>query len=455
MKIRIIDGNVLLPNGLRKIDIEIKDGVISKIGAKKNNDSSVKIIEANGKYVLPGFIDLHTNGIAGFDLTNGFYDVSTNKFLIEEEKYLHGLDNSLKEFAKHGTTLVAYTTLEASINKLKKIFKFIAKYKNESISLYKNVFHGIYMEGTFMKDIRFCGAHNPKYFFKPSISLFEEFHDAAEGNIKIVNVVPEWDEPALELIKHLASKNIICAAGHTGANGNQYLKAIQNGLTLAIHVLNGPSSSSFKPFENGGALEALLKTETMHVEIIPDGYHVDKSYILDIIKRKGVDKCIAISDSMFVTNLKKIREFEINNVAGKISKNGKYIRLAGKEEENSLFGSVLTMDKAFTNLLTWFTNPIEGVWNRIHRPLKFEQALLYTSRMCSANPAKLLGIYSSRSGEVESSRNLTGSIEVGKCADVIISDIKKNNDEYKLKIANVILNGKLLTDKLLFKTNDV
>ncbi|MDP3147713.1 MAG: amidohydrolase family protein [Ignavibacteria bacterium] len=440
MKIQITEGKVLLPNGLKNVSLEINNGRISSIGDKTKNDPTAVKISAAGKYVLPGFIDLHTNGIAGFDLTNGLYNADKNLFTSKAGAYLKGLDNALKQFSRHGTTLVGFTTLEASVSKMKRIFRLIAKYKNESTSLYKELFHGIYMEGTFMKDKKFRGAHNPMYFFKPSIDLFNELQEAADGNIKIVNVVPEWDEDALQLIKYLTSKNIVCAAGHTSATGDQYRLAVAKGLTLAIHVLNGPSSASFKSFDRGGALESFLQSNDVFVEIIVDGYHVDKSYVLDIIKRKGLEKCVAITDSMFVTKMNKIREFQVSGVKGEVYKNGEYVNIAGRESDNALFGSSLTMDKAFENLLNWFTKSVNGVWNEIHSPMKFEKALLSVSQMCSANPAKVLGIY-----DVNSDTNIaTGSIVQNKSADIIIADIKEVKNGYKFKVEKVILKGNLV-----------
>ncbi|MBU1098051.1 MAG: amidohydrolase family protein [Bacteroidetes bacterium] len=440
MKFQITDGKVVLPNGIKNVNITVENGIITGIGNKIKNNSEVMKISAKGKYVLPGFIDIHTNGIAGFDLTNGLYNSETNAFTIEENNYLLGLDNALQEFGKHGTTLVGFTTLESTVKRMKRIFQLIAKYKNESASNYKDLFYSIYMEGTFMKDKRYCGAHNPKYFFKPSIELFKEFQEAADGNIKIVNVVPEWGTEALKLIKYLTSKNIVCAAGHTSATGEQYNAAIENGLTLAIHVLNGPSSSSFKPFNKGGALESFLQSEKMYVEVIADGYHVDKAYVLDIIKKKGIDKCLLISDSMFVTKMKKIDEFEINGIKGKISNNRKYIHIAGKENENSLFGSLLTMDEGFSNLLNWFTKPIEGIWNKTHLPMPINKAIVNASKMCSANPAKALGIYSHSNNNNHS----TGSIEINKSADIIIADLLERSQGYKLKIDSVLSKGRIL-----------
>ncbi len=440
MKTQIINGKVVLPSRLEKTNILIDNGVITSISAKAVKDNTIRTIDATGKVVLPGFIDLHTNGIGGFDLTNGVYDPVENKFSIRKEAYKNELNNALRNYASTGTTLVGFTTLEASIKKLKKIFSYIAEYKNSYKSILKDIIHGIYMEGTFMKVEEYKGAHNPKYFFKPSIRLFEDLQRAAEGNIRIVNVVPEWGGDAIKLIRYLTKNNILCAAGHTSANGEEYNRAIGNGLKLAIHVLNGPSSTSFKPFDYGGALESLLRSDKMSVEIIPDGYHVDKSYLMDIIKRKGIDKCIAISDSMFITNMKKVKQFSINGVTGKLSKNGEYIQIAGKEDTNSLFGSTLTMDKAFSNLLTWFTQPVEGIWNSIHPPLKYDEAIVAASRMCSFNPARILNI-----NPVQQIND--GSIEKGNKANIVVGDIAKNESGHELLINQVLLNGNTVFPK--------
>ena len=429
MKLIINNGNVLLPHGLRKTNLEIEDGIITNISKKLMKDNSAQIIDAKGKYIIPGFIDIHTNGIGGFDLTNGLYDYKKESFSVSKKNYLFGLENSMKEYARHGTTLVGFTSLEAPIEKIKKIFNYIAEFKSKSESKLKDIFYGIYIEGTFMKEERYKGAHNPKYFFKPSKKLFSELQKAADGNIKIVNIVPEWGKDAFNLIEYLNKNDVLVAAGHTGANGNEYSTAIKKGLKLAIHVLNGPSSSSFKPFDNGGALETILKSPNIYAEIIPDGYHIDKSYVMDMIRRKGIDKCIAISDSMFVTNMKKVNEYKMNGVVGKLSKNGEFLYIGDNGNYNALFGSVLTMDKAFANLLTWFTQPIEGIWNELHKPMRFEYALINASKMCSMNPAHILGL------------EKTGTIKTGSNADILITDIIKNNNNFILKINKVLLKG--------------
>ena len=438
----IINGNVLLPTGLKMVDIEVVEGTISKIANNLKSEKDASIIDAKGKYVLPGFIDVHTNGIAGFDLTNGNYSLKNGNFDSEKENYIQGLDKALQEYAKTGVTRAVLTSLASPLDQLKRVFGYVDEYKqNHMKSPWKAVLEGLYVEGTFMKLIDFRGAHNPDYFYKPSINLFNQLYEAAGGLIRVVNVVPEWGEPAFNLIKYLYEKDIVCAAGHTGAIGLQYETAIKNGLRLAVHFLNGPTGSSSKSLDGGGAVENVLRSGNMFVEIIVDGYHVDKAYVMDTIKRKGFEKVCAITDSMFAASFDNLKKFNVLGVQGLVSDNREYLKIA--DRDYALFGSMLTMDDAFSNVLTWLTTPIEGIWHSIHEPLDFEEALIKASWLCSKNPADILGIYKPDANK-NSKINYTGSIEIGKSADIIIGSIKKNVDRFKLEIDNVLVKGNRL-----------
>lgn len=90
----------------------------------------------------------------------------------------------------------------------------------------------------------------------------------------------------MTLIKYLSSKNIVCAAGHTNALGIQYEQAINNVLQLAVHFLNNPTGSSSKSQSGGGAVETVLRNHDIFVEIIVDGFHVNKSYVLVLVANK-------------------------------------------------------------------------------------------------------------------------------------------------------------------------
>ncbi len=441
-KIVIKNGSVLLPDGLKRTDIEMSGGIISKVDPSIPVGSDSLEIDAAGKFIIPGFIDIHTNGIAGFDLTLGVYDDTKDTFNSDEQLYLSGLDVALRKFAETGVTRALLTSLASPVANLRKVFQYVERYRHAFHGQpWVDVLEGLYIEGTFMKDPEYRGAHNPDYFHEPSISLFDELQSAAAGLIKAVNVVPEWGAPAFELIKYLTAKGIVCAAGHTGASGDQYSQAISDGTRLAIHFPNGPTGSSVKPFDSGGAVESVLRADDVSVELIADGYHVDKAYIMDIIKRKGYDNVAVITDSMFPTLLEGLDRFSMLGVDGKISAGGEYLQIA--DRGNALFGSTLTMDKAFSNILNWLTSSMEGVWYRVHAPLSFEEAMSKASAMCSRNPARILGIFEPKTAKDEKEMShYTGSIEVGKCADVVIADISGNEGNRRVKIERVLVKGR-------------
>ena len=115
-----------------------------------------------------------------------------------------------------------------------------------------------------------------------------------------------------------------------------------------------------------------------------------------------------------------------------VSDDSKYLYI--KEKPNALFGSNLKMNDAFENLLNWFTEDIEGVWNKIHKAKSFEEALILSSKLCSENPAELLGI-----------SNLYGTIAKGKRADLLLAELNFAK-KYNFRIEEIILNGKFINN---------
>ncbi len=440
-KIVIKNGMVVLPEEVKRCDVVVESGTVSYIGNERAAERDAMEIEADGKYVLPGFIDLHSNGAAGFDCSAGLYDASCGQFDAGEAAIAEGLDRALRYFVSKGTTRVALSTVAAPMRQLQQVFGHINSYlSSQPQGGLADVLAGLYIEGSFIKMHQFRGAQNPAHFLRPSVEIVEGLQNAAKGLIKVVNVPPEHEEAGLEVIEYLANHGIVAAAGHTGATAEQFEKAIAKGLSLAIHFLNGPTGSSTKPFHGGGAVEAILSSEKMFLELITDGYHVTPAYVLDTLKRKGFDRTAIVTDSMFLTGLSEVKEFEVSGIKGKLSENGEYLHCV--DNEGLLFGSVLTMDKAFTNMLSWLTKPMKGIWNAVHQPLSFEDALVVTSRMCSPVPAQILGIH--QAGDRRRPARGTGSIEVAKKADILIAEITDREGIYELSIEKVLVGGREL-----------
>ncbi|MGD8780453.1 MAG: amidohydrolase family protein [Ignavibacteria bacterium] len=427
----IYNAQIVLTNQIIKGFLEIENDKIKTIASGSPEKISPTDINANNSYLLPGFIDVHTNGISGYDVTNGFYDIQKKEFDNSYDAYCEKFESVIKAYIQSGSTTFFLSSVAAPVELLCDSFKHVGEYiKNSSSILSTEALGGLYIEGCYMNHPDFRGAHNPEYFINPSIESFKKFQDLANGLIKIVNVVPEWGDEAYSLIEYLNTNDIVCALGHSGAEGIQYQKAVDKGTKLAIHFFNGPVRSSYKPFNNMGAFEYVLRDDRVYAEIIPDGYHVDKSYLLDLIKRKGYDKILITTDSMFTTKFDGIKNFTFGGVDGMVSDNNEYMYI--KERPHALLGSILTMDKAFANILNWLTKDIEGVWNKIHKGLKLEDAIIETSKMCSFVPAELL------------KKHLPGKGQIAKGydADLLICDIDNNGNNYDFNINKILLKGK-------------
>ena len=249
----------------------------------------------------------------------------------------------------------------------------------------------------------------------------------------MVNVVPDYGETSLQLIGHLTDKGISAGAGHTKATADQVKMAIDNGLGYCIHFLNGPTGGSYKSFDNGGAVESILRDDRIYVELILDGLHVNSKYVRDVIGRKGIDKVMAVTDAMFASQAKGVTDFEMNGIPGRLSEDGRYVYVAGKKPL-TLFSSVLTMDVAFSNLLSFLTQDTDGVWYRTHKAMSLERAIPAAARMCATNACSMLRMHGSEDPE-------TGSIEEGKWADLVVADIEGQPGNYRIGIQMVFVRG--------------
>lgn len=412
-------------------DLLIDNGTISKIERSIEVDVSTQVIDASGKYVLPGFIDIHNHGAAGFDTSFGRYNQEADVFESNELAYKKGLNDALDFYLKTGVTKVLLTTMAAPIDQLNDSLRFLRDFIEENPK-YKNLVYGINLEGTFLKDPDYAGAQNPKYFYDIDDEIIESLQGSSGGLLKIINIPPEHGSKGCELTRKLKTQNIVVAGGHTSAYGDEFTTAIEAGLNLSVHFLNGPSRSNSKSFRMGGAVEAMLRSDKVFLEIICDGYHVDPSYIRDVIERKGYERVIMITDSMFANGLTGLEKFELFGLQGVVSKNNDYLQVLGSE--NTLFGSVLKSNVGFGNIISWLTTETTGTWHRSHKALSQNDALVHTSIMFSSNPARLLGIYDGSNNHAG-----TGSIEVGKIADLVIAKLV----EKELFITHTIIQGKI------------
>jgi len=368
--------NEIIYNG----DLLISNGKISSIG-KNLSTNDAEVIDLKGKKIVPGFIDIHIHGGVGHDTMDATYE-ALNAISIH--------------LAKHGVTSFCPTTMTMDIpyilNALKNINETMKK-KTAGAQIL-----GAYVEGPFISK-EHKGAQDEKYIIPPDKNLFDEFLEIAGGNIKVIALAPEKD-PDGSFVEHVTKKGVKVSLGHTNATYEEMKNGVEHGATIAVHTYNGMKGLHHR---EPGALGEVFLDDRIYSEVISDFIHTHPASVKILIKIKGTDKVILISDAMPACGLGD----------GEYIFGGQKVLVkegVAKLENGSLAGSTLTLDKALANI-TFLGVPL------------FEAC-----KMASLNPAKAIGVDDRK-----------GSIEVEKDADIVVL----NND---LTVYMTIIEGKVFME---------
>jgi len=340
-------------------DVWVKDGRIAEPG----DTTSTSVIDAQGLYVAPGFIDLQVNGGAG----QNFEDAS-----LEEIRKI------VDFYVSHGTTGLLPTTVTAPIDRIRGTIDRVKQVDHPAIL-------GMHIEGPFISQER-KGAQNPEYILEPSLDKFNELVAGHEEFIKIVTLAPE--RPGADrLISRIREIGAVPSLGHSDATYDQAIAAIEHGIGLFTHMFNAMRGFHHRA---PGAVGAALVSNVM-VELIADGIHVHPGAMKLLYKVKGPDQICLITDAISAAGLAD-GEYRLGGL--QVFVKAATARLA----DGTLAGSTLTMDKAVQNFMA-----ATGC------------SLPEAVKAASLNPARLLGIGDRK-----------GSIEVGKDADLVIFDKELN-----------------------------
>lgn len=246
--------NARLKNGI--FDISIVDGVIDCIGSDLSGED---VIDAEGKRVIPGLVDVHLHGFGGNDVSDG---------KLREMSFA---------LAKAGTTCWLPTTMTDSAENLEKI-------TNSELPTEGAVIAGFHLEGPFISPKK-KGAQNEAFIQKADIGVFRRFK-----NVKKITVAPEEDG-CVEFIKQT---DVQVSLGHTDCTYEQALEAIEAGANCLTHTFNAmPPMLHRAPGPIGAAAEKCI-----YAEVICDGNHVHKSAVLALYKMFGSDRMMLISDTI-------------------------------------------------------------------------------------------------------------------------------------------------------------
>ncbi len=368
----IKNGKVITPLRVIEKGIVIYKGKsISAVGQEDyvKIPREAKVIDASGKIVAPGFVDIHIHGSKGRDTMDSSYEAI----------------NELATFiATHGTTAFLPTTISEShknlLNAITAVKTAMRKRTDGAEIL------GLNMEGPYINPEK-RGAQDPDFIRPPSLKEFSEIWTASNRTIKIMTLAPEVNG-AKELIYELQRLRVVASVGHSNATYTEVDDAIKCGIRHVTHTFN--EMREFHHREPGVVGAALVHDE-LTAELIADNIHVHPASMKLLIMAKEPDRVVLITDAIRAAGMPdgkyKLGRQDV------VVKNG-VCRL----ESGEIAGSTLTMDKAVRNMVKSVGLPLQTA-----------------IKMATINPAKVIG-----------DDRKKGSLEPGKDADILIIDENVN-----------------------------
>jgi N-acetylglucosamine-6-phosphate deacetylase len=267
-EVHVVTGGGVVRDGW----VLIEDGLIREIGDHDGKPPSAHIkTELPGAYVLPGFIDIHVHGGGG-----GSFGADLSSTRQAAQFHLSGGTTSLLA----GISTCAPSALLETVQQLAVIPD------NLSPRLL-----GIHLEGPFISTIR-KGAHDPTLIRPPDPQELTTLLDTAPGRIRLMTAAPEL--PGFYEIAQVAqSAGVVVGAGHSDADGSQFLSAIAAGARTLTHTFNGMRPVLHR---SPGAMEAIVDT-SVFCELICDGVHVHPTFVRMLRRLVGQDRLVLITDA--------------------------------------------------------------------------------------------------------------------------------------------------------------
>ncbi|MGQ7533013.1 N-acetylglucosamine-6-phosphate deacetylase [Streptococcus suis] len=356
--------SIILPESeVESAYLEITDkGQFGRIVTEKPEG---EIVDYSDFHLAPGLVDTHIHGYAS-------HDVMDNDF--------EGIKVISEGLLSCGVTSWLPTTLTDTTENLDAVCETIGTYAGQETGA---KIQGIFLEGPFFTE-KYKGAQNPKYMSDPSIEKLDNWHSLSKGLVNKIAIALER-EGVKEFIEFANSKAIHTALAHSDATYAQAEAAVEAGANIFVHVYNGMSGLHHR---EPGIVGAALNLKNVYAEMICDGHHVHPAAAEIVVKARGAEETVLITDCMRAGGMgegeSRLGEFEV------VVKDG----TARLKESGSLAGSILELIEAVQNVVKW------GL-------VSLPDAL----RMASLAPARSVNI-----------DHICGRIAEGGAADFIVVD---------------------------------
>ncbi len=373
----VINGKVILKDRVLEGFALLYSDVIEGIIPNDKIPDGADIIDAEGGYVSPGLIDLHIHGYLGCDVCDG------------EEESIRKIAGGL---VANGVTGFLPTTMTVDMKVIRKALEVCRELKEESRAWKGSTILGVHAEGPFISASK-KGAQDPKYILPPDAAFVKEYADI----IKIITLAPETDTEDFAAIREICrDTDVVVSMGHTSSDYETAVKSTAAGVKHVTHLFNAMTPLAHRA---PGVVGAAFNTDAS-CELIVDTFHVDKCFYDLLWKIKGRKLCF-ITDCLPAGGL-PYGEYTLGGA--KII----YRDIVCRLEDGTVAGSVLHLNR--------------GVWN------VYENSSIPLNECvngASLNPATVIGIADRK-----------GSLDVGKDADIIITD-------EKFEIKKTIIGGEI------------
>lgn len=357
-----MNGRVVLPNEVvSDVAIIFDEKIKAIVPVAEVNTNDYEVIDAKGNLVAPGLVDIHIHGYLGEDASDGSTD---------------GLKKMAAGIAANGVTSWCPTTMTLAKEDLDKAFDAARQVKAEKG--YGAKILGVHSEGPFINPSK-KGAQPEEYIVAPNADFILDNADI----LKLYTMAPEMNGGTECVKKVYEDGRVLTSMGHTGASFDEAQAGIEAGVRHATHLFNAMTPLQHR---NPGVVGAALSDERVSCELIADTFHVSPGLYKLVAKAKG-DKLCLITDCMRAGGMED----------GDYTLGGQHVIKTGIKcllEDGTIAGSVLKLNEAVRNLYN-------------HTELSLSQVFA----CASLNPAKAIG-----------EADCVGSLEAGKCADIIICD---------------------------------
>jgi len=361
----IIENSLIWQNDsfIRDHVLIIENGKIASVTPQANliREDTDTIIDGQGHYALPGFIDIHIHGSNGFDTMDATQDA------------LQGLCDYL---VTQGVTSVLPTTMSDTDQRITDALNALSQFANRPYTPYV----GVHLEGPYL-NCDYRGSQPDTHLRTANRNEYLKWFES--GQVRLMTIAPALANGD-QLIQDACDHNIRVALGHSGASYEQAHHAFKLGLSQITHTFNGMVGIHHR---EPGALVAAFENPDITFQIIPDGIHIHPATINMLVNLVGIERVVVITDAMRATGLAD-GHYQLGDVDVTVT-NGEARTSAG-----GLAGSTLRMPKALINMMRFCK-------------LSLSQALPMLTRV----PAQSIGMYPQK-----------GSLNNGSDADIVLWD---------------------------------